>query len=48
MKVELTNKKDDESYIIEVLNYTEAKEWITKHLDLSKEWLVMDIGGRTR
>ncbi len=45
MKVEITNKKDNEIYIIEVFNYTEAKEWITNHLDLSKEWLVMDIGG---
>ena len=33
MVVELTNKKDNETYIIEVANYIEAKEW-----------LVMDTG----
>lgn len=39
----ITNEKDKEQYNIEFKSYTEAKEWITNHLDLSKQWSVTDI-----
>ena len=45
MELRITNDKDNENYIKQFKNYSECKEWICNHLDLSKKWSVEDISG---
>ena len=43
MELRITNDKDNENYTKHFKNYSECKEWIYNHLDLSKKWSVKDI-----
>ena len=45
MVLRITNDKDNENYTKHFKNYSECKEWIYNHLDLSKKWSVEDISG---
>ena len=45
MVLRITNEKDSENYTKHFKNYSECKEWIYNHLDLSKKWSVEDISG---
>ena len=45
MELRITNDKDNENYTKHFKNYSECKEWIHNHLDLSKKWSVEDISG---
>lgn len=41
----ITNKVNDENYIIKKPNFTEVRHWIINHLDSSIEWFVTQISG---
>jgi len=43
MLILITNKKDSEQYVRKLPNLSEARDWVTNHLDLSKEWTVEEI-----
>ena len=45
MELRITNDKDNENYTKHFKNYSECKEWIYNHLDLSKKWSIEDISG---
>ena len=45
MMLRITNEKDSENYTKHFKNYSECKEWIHNHLDLSKKWSIEDISG---
>ena len=45
MELRITNDKDNENYTKHFKNYSECKEWIHNHLDLSKKWSIEDISG---
>ena len=45
MVLRITNDKDNENYTKHFRNYSECKEWICNHLDLSKKWSIEDISG---
>ena len=40
MQYIINNNKDNESFEKSFSNVSDAKNWITNHLDLSKEWNV--------
>ncbi len=40
MKYYIINDKDTESYNKEFNNYTDCRNWIINHLDLSKNWSI--------
>ena len=42
----VTNKKDNEGYLIQAKDFQEVNTWVVNHLDLSKEWSVTDYLSR--
>jgi len=44
MNLLITNEKDNESYEKQFNSYTDARNWIINHLDLSKKWSCTDMG----
>ena len=40
MMLRITNDKDNENYTKHFKNYSECKEWMYNHLDISKKWSV--------
>lgn len=43
MKPIITNKTDKQVYIKDFNSYTDCRQWIIAHLDLSLKWFVEDI-----
>ena len=39
----IRNMKDSEVYFKDFQSIDEARNWVTNHLDLSKEWLIILI-----
>ena len=42
----VTNKKDNEGYLIKADDFQEVNTWVVNHLDLSKKWSVTDYLSR--